>query len=322
MTFDLYGGCMNRSKILFVCAVAGLCAVPVFADKSSATTAMAAEASAAPSDPKAAKTTAQAQAVNFGDYHSSTLVNKAWDAMAKNDVESVLAYTNKCIELYAETARKMQSELKDYPQGANQAIFKYWALNDVATSYYIQGEIYRRANMKDESKEAFNKIIKEYAFGQTWDTKGWFWKPAEAAKEKIAMAQAGVNLDFGDYSSSQLVQKAWGALAGNDLNAVVAYVNKVIELYALKAKDMQSSLKEYPWESKEQTMSYWALNDVGTSLFILGEAYRNSGKKEEAAQTYKKLIDEYFYAQCWDPQGWFWKPAEAAQQKLGELDNV
>ena len=47
-----------------------------------------------------------------------------------------------------------------------------------------------------------------------------------------------------------------------------------------------------------------------------------AGKKEEATQAYKKLINEYFYGQCWDPQGWFWKPAEAAQQKLGELDNV
>ena len=69
-------------------------------------------------------------------------------------------------------------------------------------------------------------------------------------------------------------------------------------------------------------MSYWALNDVGTSLFILGEAYRQSDNKEEASKAYKQLIDEYFYAQCWDPNGWFWKPAEAAQQKLGELDNV
>ena len=262
------------------------------------------------------------KAVNFGDFRSSTLVGKAWESLEKSDIESLLAYTNKCIELYAEQARKMQGELKDYPKGANEEVFKYWALNDVATSLYIQGEAYRKANMKDESKEAYNTLIKDYGFGQAWDTKGWFWKPAEAAKEKLAMVEAGVNIDFGDYSSNQLVQKAWSALAANDLNAVVAYVNKLSELYGTKAKEMQTSLKEYPWESKEKTMSFWALNDVGTGLFVLGEAYRNAGKKEDAAQAYKKLVDEYFYAQCWDPQGWFWKPAEAAQQKLGELDNV
>lgn len=284
---------------------------------------MATSAFASESKGKAAVAeTKVAQAFSFGDYKSSTLTTKSWEALAKNDIEAVLAYTNKCIELYAEEARKMQSELKAYPTGANEEVFKFWALNDVATSYYIQAEAYRKANMKDESKEAFNKIVKDYSFGQTWDAKGWFWKPADAAKEKLAMIEAGVSLDFGDYSSNQLVIKAWSALAANDLNAVVAYVNKLLELYSKDAQSMQASLKEYPWESKEKTLSFWALNDVGTGLFILGEAYRKANKKDEAAQTYKKLVDEYFYSQCWDPQGWFWKPAEAAQQKLGELDNV
>ena len=264
----------------------------------------------------------KAQAYSFGDFRSSTLVTKAWAALEKSDIEAVLAYTNKCIDLYAEQARKMQANLKEYATGSNEDIFKFWALNDVATSYYIQGEAYRKANMKDETKEAFSKLIKDFSFGQCWDTKGWFWKPAEAAKEKMAMIESGVNLDFGDSSSTQLVQKAWAALAANDLSAVIAYVNKTTELYSAKAKEMQSSLKEYPWESKEKTMTYWALNDVGTALFILGEAYRNANKKEEASEAYKKLIDEYFYAQCWDPQGWFWKPAEAAQQKLGEMDSA
>lgn len=281
-----------------------------------------AQEAASEAAPAEAQAPAAGQPVNFGDFKSSTLTTKAWEALAKDDIEAVLAYTNKCIEMYAEQARKMQGDLTDFPTGEDKDIFKYWALNDVATSYYIQGEAYRKANMKDEAQEAYNKVVRDYGFGQTWDPKGWFWKPSAAAKEKLDMLSAGVNADFGDYSSSTLVQKAWGALAAKDLNAVTLYINKVLELYAEKGKEMQASLKEYPWESKEKIFSYWALNDVGTGLFILGEAYRNAGKKDDAAQTYKKLINDYFYSQCWDPQGWFWKPAEAAQQKLGELDNV
>jgi len=260
--------------------------------------------------------------IDFGDYTSATLVNKAWDALKANDVKAVEAYTNKCVELYGAKAKDMQASLKDYATGSNNDIFKNWALNDVATIYYVEAEAYRAAGMKDKAKDAYNQIINTYSFGQAWDTKGWFWKPAEGAKEKIQMMASGQNWDFGDYTSSTLVQKAWAALAANDVKGVEAYVNKAVDMYGGKAKDMQAALKEYPWESKDKIFSNWALNDVGTALFILGEAYQNAGKKDQATSTYKRVINEFFYAQCWDPGGWFWKPAEAAQQKIGELDNV
>ncbi len=261
-----------------------------------------------------------AYAYDFGDYRSVTLTTKAWEALQKNDIEAVLAYTNKCLELYGEQAQKMQSNLTDYPKGAQQDVFNYWALNDVATALFIQGEAYRKANMMEEAQEVFQKLIDEYAYGQCWDPKGWFWKPAEAAKEKLAMMESGQNLDFGDYTSQELTTKAWAALEEKNLDAVLAYANKCIDLYSPEAKEMQDSLTEYPWESKDKIFSYWALNDVGTCLFIKGEAYRNAGQKKEAQEAFKKLVDEYSYAQCWDPQGWFWKPAEGAQQKLEMLE--
>ena len=263
-----------------------------------------------------------ALAYNFGDYRSVTLATKAWEALEKGDIEAVLAYTNKCIELYGAQAKKMQSGLEDYPKGTDKEIFAFWALNDVATSLFIQGEAYRKANMKDEAKEVYQKIIDEYTYGQCWDTKGWFWKPAEAAKEKIAMIDSGSTTDFGDSTSETLTVKAWKALEKNDLDEVIVYTEKCFSLYEKKAQEMQASLTEYPFETNEKIFSYWALNDVGTSLFIQGQALQNAGKNDEAKKAYQKLIDEYSFAQCWDPQGWFWKPAEAAQQKLDEIKNM
>lgn len=261
-------------------------------------------------------------AYNFGDFRSETLVGKAWEALAQDDIEAVLAYTNKCLELYAEQAQNMQKSLTGYVEGTNDDVFKMWALNDVATSLFIQGEAYRKANMKDEAKEVYSKIVKEYSYGQTWDPKGWFWKPANAAKEKLEMIESGTNYDFGDYTSSFLTTQAWKALLADDLESVNAYTNKVIELYESKAKQMQESMTEYAWESKDKIFSFWALNDVGTSLFIKGEAYKKAGKNKEAKDAYKQLVDSYFYAQCWDPKGWFWKPAEAAQEALNALGNI
>lgn len=261
-------------------------------------------------------------AYNFGDYRSETLTTKAWEASKEGDLEAVLAYTNKCIELYTGQAQKMQASLSAYPQGSNEQIFSYWALNDVATSLFIQGETYRKANKIDEAKKAYKKVAEEFTYGQAWDPQGWFWKPAEAAKEKLAMLESGSSLDFGDYSSSFLTTQAWKALGENNAEAVSAYVNKVLELYEGKAKEMQGSLTEYPWESKDKIFTYWALNDVGTSLYIQGETFKKNGKSKEAKQAYQKLVDDYFYAQCWDPKGWFWKPAEAAQQALDELGEI
>jgi hypothetical protein len=258
-------------------------------------------------------------AYNFGDFRSETLVGKAWGALSEGDIEGVLAYTNKCLELYAEQAKKMQDSLSDYAAGSNDDVFAYWALNDVATSLFIQGEAYRKANMMDEAKESYTKITEDYKYGQTWDPQGWFWKPAEAAKDKLSMINSGSNLDFGDYTSSFLTTQAWKALLADDLKAVEAYTNKVSELYAEKAKNMQKDLTEYPWESKEKIFSYWALNDVGTSYYIQGEAYKKAGKAKEAKTAYQKLVDDYSYAQCWDPKGWFWKPAEAAVQAIDDL---
>lgn len=266
-------------------------------------------------------TPSSAMAYNFGDFRSQTLISKAWQALGQSDIEAVLVYSNKCIELYGDQAKEMQASLGSFPEGSNDEVFSYWALNDVATGLFIQGEAYRKADMKEEAVEAYNQVVNNYSYGQAWDTQGWFWKPAEAAKEKLAMLQSGSNVDFGDYSSSYLTTQAWRALNSNPEESLV-YSNKVLELYQSKAGSMQSSLTEYPWESKDKIFSYWALNDVGTSLFIQGEAYRKAGNTEEAKTAYKKLVDEYYYAQCWDPQGWFWKPAEAAQQALEELGEI
>lgn len=263
-----------------------------------------------------------AHAYNYGDFRSETLTTKAWQSLAKGDIEAVLAYTNKCIELYSEQAKKMQKSLKAFPEGPKEHIFSYWALNDIATGLFIQGEAYRNAKMNEEAKLVYQTLINDYSYGQSWDPKGWFWKPAEAAKEKLALINSGSSLDFGDYSSSYLTGQAWKALASKDIQTVVVYVDKIMELYQGKAKEMQSSLTEYPWESKDKIFTYWALNDVGTALYVKAEALKGAGKNKEAKDAYKSLVDNYFYAQCWDPNGWFWKPAEAAQQALDELGEI
>jgi len=257
--------------------------------------------------------------LDYGDQTSSRLVQKAWLAFEADDLTAVEAFVNKILELYADKAKKMQASMRGYAAGSNDQIFAYWAVNDVGTALFILGETYQRNGKKQEAVEAYNRVINELSYAQTWDPCGWFWKPAAAAKEQLAMIESGTHWAFGDHSSAFLVQQAWAALKANDVKAVQVYVNKTVELYGKQAKKMQASMRDYVSGSNDKIFRYYALNDVGTALLILGEVYQNTGKKKEAAKVYKKVIDEFPYAQCWYDKGWFWKPAEAAQMKLQEL---
>ena len=138
---------------------------------------------------------------------------------------------------------------------------------------------------------------------------GWTITPARA------------EVDFGDHSSATLTAKAWNALNGGGLDDALQFVNKCIELYAAEALKMQASLTTAPnFATPEAAGPYWALNDVGTCLFIKGQVLTKKGDKAGAKAAYAKLTQELKFSQCWDPQGWFWKPAEAAKQKLVELE--
>ncbi|SMP66854.1 hypothetical protein SAMN06265222_11052 [Neorhodopirellula lusitana] len=127
--------------------------------------------------------------------------------------------------------------------------------------------------------------------------------------------------DFGDYSSSYLTTKAWESLAKKDLGLTLAYTNECITRYLSEAVEMQEALTEpVSTDDKEAVLSKWALNDVGTCYFIQGQAYEADGKAAEAMEAYQTLLDKVAFAQCWDNNGWFWKPADAAAKQAKMLE--
>ncbi|MCA9403441.1 MAG: tetratricopeptide repeat protein [Candidatus Omnitrophica bacterium] len=257
--------------------------------------------------------------LDFGDYSSMTLMVLAWKALDEGDIEAVLAYSNKCIELYAEEAAKMQAGLKEIPAGEDDEIHAYWALNDVATAYFIQGEAYFKSDMLDEAKQAYRKVMDEYPYAQCWDPRGWFWKVAAGAEEKVAMIDSGLFMNFWDYSSKDLVGKAWKSLESGDLARAVGYATKCIEMYEDDARRMQSELDDYPQGTEDEIHAYWALNDVATAHYIKGQALQEQNKPREARREYQAIVDRYSFAQCWDPRGWWWKPVTEARHKLDAM---
>ena len=124
--------------------------------------------------------------------------------------------------------------------------------------------------------------------------------------------------DFGDHSSQTLISKAWAAQDAKNDAAVLAYTGKCIEMFQPQALEQQKALSA-PLTVKDEIFKQWALNDVGTALFIRGQALERQGRTAEAIADYKMLSEQLPFAQCWDVQGWFWKPADAASGRIKAL---
>jgi hypothetical protein len=133
-------------------------------------------------------------AQDFGDFSSATLTGKAWAAYGANDYELALKYTAKCKEMYMEEAKKQQASLDAFPVG-EEKVHSYWALNDVGTCLFIEGQILEKQNKSKEAVAVYTVLTKELSYSQCWDTKGWFWKPAEAAAGRIKQLEFDSLLD-------------------------------------------------------------------------------------------------------------------------------
>ena len=128
---------------------------------------------------------AQAQQLDFGDHSSATITTKAWDALNAKNYDNAVGYAKKCIEMYEKQAVEMQQGLKEPVTGDKDAVSKMWALNDVGTCFFIMGQALEKQDKGKDALAAYKQLMEKVSFAQTWDTKGWFWKPADAAKARI-----------------------------------------------------------------------------------------------------------------------------------------
>ena len=115
-------------------------------------------------------------------------------------------------------------------------------------------------------------------------------------------------------SSSALTQQAWAALEQRRYDLVLAAADECLRRFGSRAARQQALLSDFA--PKEAALKYWALNDVATCLFIKGTALKEQKKKGDAKNVFRGIIEQFPYAQCWDPRGWFWKVAQAARGQI------
>lgn len=123
--------------------------------------------------------------------------------------------------------------------------------------------------------------------------------------------------DQDSLSSRELVMRAWEVHGKRDVEETFKITQQCIDLYEEEAKKQQASLKELP--KGADIANYQILNDVATCYFIQGESLMRQEIYPEAIETFNIIIQEYPYAQAWDPRGWYWQIAKAAQDSVDKI---
>ncbi len=114
-----------------------------------------------------------------------------------------------------------------------------------------------------------------------------------------------------DYASN-----AWEALHSGNHEEVVRLTEACFKECAEQALEQQKSGVTIRNSNADE---YPELNSVGTCLLILGTSLRNQGENEEAIAAYNKLLRDYKDCRCQNEEGYYWKPAMAAQKRLDEM---
>ncbi|MCK4944680.1 MAG: tetratricopeptide repeat protein, partial [Alphaproteobacteria bacterium] len=133
------------------------------------------------------------------EFNSQAYVSAAWDNFKQifsidseqnsEAINAVLDYTQRSIDMYMNEAL-IQNGIKgevinwsptmENSEQIKEKIHSFWALNDVATNFYIIGIVNYMLGNYTEAEQAFTTISEDLNNAQIWDSKGWFWSPDEA----------------------------------------------------------------------------------------------------------------------------------------------
>lgn len=125
-----------------------------------------------------------------------------------------------------------------------------------------------------------------------------------------------------------LTTAAWSAFNAKDYLHAITKAQECIDKFRGSADREQAELEKEKAPplpkgkvtevEKQAIFVRGLLNDVGTCYFIIGRSAEYLDRKDIAQEAYTHAA-RYTYARTWDPGGWFWSPAEAAEDRLAGL---
>ena len=134
------------------------------------------------------------------------VTEKAWDAFAAEDWDAVETLANRAARTWGAKAKEINNTLIAFPSAEKAK--KFANLNDLATITYLKGEALRKKGDTDGALAAYYTLLADYSFGQCWDKKGWWWQPATAAKDQLAILPPANRRYSSGYCSNKKVTQA------------------------------------------------------------------------------------------------------------------
>ena len=125
-----------------------------------------------------------------------------------------------------------------------------------------------------------------------------------------------------------LLAKAWGAFNTEKWELAVTRADEMLDEFSDQALRQQEELAaqgtpkpptgKVTDAQKEAIDARGVINDVATAYWIKGKSLERLDRNAEATTAYEAAV-RLSYGRCWDPNGWFWSPAESAGDRLRKL---
>ncbi len=138
-----------------------------------------------------------------------------------------------------------------------------------------------------------------------------------------------LGLQFNDWQklwpSTRLMTAGFDLFNSEDYKTAITVSRECIDDFHGAAAKVEPTLvnKQFPTgrvtdEEKKAIVDNGVLNDVGACSWITARSMQKLGRPDEARAAYNKTL-EYPHARIWDEKGFFWSPAEDAQDRLKDL---
>ena len=117
----------------------------------------------------------------------------AWEALNEERYEDALAVTAECTEQFGDYARETHASMSGPVAAKNELEYwtQYGVLTDVAACHFVRAEALMKLDRSEEALADYRVLMEELQYSQLWDPRGWFWKPADAAAERVAEIEGG-----------------------------------------------------------------------------------------------------------------------------------